>query len=147
MTVNDVLQDLSRISYSIDSLVKTTGYEEGQYLEKLDINHNDPQGVFMNDEINRILDTLTSIQGNMDYLKRPVKHEGTLFRNSFGKYETQSGHWYSCGSVIEYLCHDERRNDYPFWRKASVEHNGNDYYITGDNQISLDGLLVRVRGI
>ena len=127
--------------------VDSTGYAEESYLEKLDISLSDPQGIFLSNEINRILDTLTSIQGNMEYLNRPVKHEGTLFRNSFGKYETQSGHWYSCGSVIEYLCHDEGRCEYPFWRKASVEHNGNDYYITGDNQTLLDGLFVRVRGL
>lgn len=143
----EILTELYEISKAIDQIVVETDYVECERLKLADLDDTDANDIFISNEISRILDTLTSIQGNIDYINRPVSYESKLFRNSFGKYETREGHWYSCGSVIEYLCHDETKEEHPFWRKASVEHNDTNYYITGDTEQSLDDILVRVRKV
>jgi len=55
-------------------------------------------------------------------------------------------HEYTCGNTIEFLyydSYDEREK----WAVSSVEHDGTDYYITGNRykEVKLDGLTVRVR--
>ena len=52
--------------------------------------------------------------------------------------------YYCCGSRIEALVTDEY-HDGPYWTRTSVEHDGEDYYLVGNMDISMNGLTVRVR--
>lgn len=142
---NEVITELKSISDRISKIAKMTGYVEYEDLSELDIDRTDPNDIFIERELRFMLETLGDIQGNIDYLALPVNLVGTLFRNADGRYETEHGNYYTCGSIIEYLSHDERLHDYPFWRKSRVEHNSIDYYIPGEPELSLDGLTVRVR--
>ena len=143
---NEIMSELKAISRSINKVAELTGYAEFGDMSLLDIDRTDAGDLFLSNELNRIVDSLADIQGNIDYMSLPIKYESTLFRNMEGKYETHSAHWYSCGSVIEYCSNDESNHEYPFWRKSRLEHDGKDYYIVAERQLPLQGLIVRVRG-
>ncbi|MFV0394461.1 MAG: DUF5348 domain-containing protein [Coprobacillaceae bacterium] len=142
---NDVVRELKGISHSINKIAKEVGYLEYGELCDLDIDRTLPEDIFYKREIDVILDALGDIQGKIDYLYLPIKYEGELFRNVDGRYETERGDYYTSGSVIEYMSNDERQEDYPFWRKSRVEHNGVDYCIVGEPDLNMYGLKVRVR--
>ena len=68
-----------------------------------------------------------------------------LHRNESRRYETDGGHYYTCGSPIEALVEDGYR-DVPYWVRTTLEHNGKDYFLVGYGSVEMDGLTVRVRG-
>jgi hypothetical protein len=90
------------------------------------------------------MNKLSDAKRRLDYLSKPVRFTGTLSRNSGGKYELKNGHYYSSGNNIEALINDDDR-EYPYWIRSRVEHDGEDYYIVGFKDASLEGLTVRIR--
>ncbi len=145
MKTNEVLRELRNISYSIKKIVKDVGYECSYEFDNLELDKTNPEDIFFERELGTILDTLEAVQDKINYVDLPIKCESKLHRNSDGRYETEEGDCFTCGSIIEYLCNDERYGDYPFWRKSVVEHSDERYYIVGEPNLSLNGVLVRVR--
>ena len=141
----EVITELKSISDRINRIAKITGYAEFGDLSELDIDRTIPNDIFLERELRVVLEALGDIQGNIDYLALPVKYQSTLFRNADGRYETQQGDYYTAGSIIEYLSHDERRCEYPFWRKSRVEYGEVDYRIPSEPELPLSDLTVRVR--
>ncbi|MFI3115532.1 MAG: DUF5348 domain-containing protein [Clostridia bacterium] len=143
MTKQELMQKLLTINGVVNEIVNKIDYIECEQINISDADLKNADDIFMSNEVARILDVLIDVQGNIEYLSKPIKLEGKLFRNTYGKYEIENTEkWYSSGCIIEYLC----ENDYPCWKKSSIEYNGVDYYIVADNDIDLNGLLVRTRG-
>ncbi|MFV0538522.1 MAG: DUF5348 domain-containing protein [Dysgonomonas sp.] len=142
---NEVIRELKSISYNVNKIAKETGYLEYGDLSYLDVKEQDAEGTFLRMEIEEIFQNLEKIQNKINYLTLPIKCEGALFKNEEGRYEIESGDYYSSGSLIEYLSYDERYDEYPYWKKSRVEHNGEDYYIVGAPDLSMNGVSVRVR--
>lgn len=72
------------------------------------------------------------------YLQKPVRAEYRLFLNENGRYEVDSGHYYTSGSQIEFY-YEER------WELSRVESSNGEYYILHFKDVNLDGLRVRIR--
>lgn len=142
---NEVIIELKSISERINKIAKAIGYLEYGDLSDLDIDRTNARDIYLEREIQVIIDALGDIQGNIDYLALPVKYESELFRNADGRYETELGDYYTSGSIIEYMSYDDRQHEYPFWRKSRMEHNGQDYYLPAEPNLNLKGLKVRVR--
>ncbi len=143
---NEVIRKLNSMKIEIKSLVKATDYYEGEGFSELNLNLENPNDIFLENELSRIFYELEKAQNKIEYLDRPIKYESKLFLNDDDRYETEKGDYFTCGSIIEYLSNDDRYSDYPFWRKSRVESDGGEYYIVDEPKVSLSGLLVRVRG-
>jgi len=81
----------------------------------------------------------------IDYLYKPVKYKGKLYKNNSGKYELGNDHHYSCGSGMEVLLSDNW-HDAPYWARSRIEHDGEDYYLVGHQDLFLEVLTARIRG-
>lgn len=142
---NTILRELVAVKRAIAIVEQITGYEKYGDMGEVEI-QNEAEDVFLRDEFDRIVNGLDDAKSRIEYLMLPISETGTLFRNSNGRYETEKGNEYTCGCRIEYLSVAEDEYEHTKWCRSSVEHDGNDYYIVGERNLSLDGLLVRVRG-
>lgn len=139
-----VLAELHTIKRAISNVVQMTGYAEYGDMSEVSI-ECETEDFFLRDEFNLIIDKLADMQARIEYLMLPVVETSTLSRNSRDRFETPSGYELTCGCGIEYLHTAEDENDHTKWCRSSVEHNGKDYYIVGERDLSLSGLLVRIR--
>lgn len=124
-------------------------------MSGLKIDYQDNEQLFLLDEVRIVMEQLENVSNAINYLKRPISYTGILHKNQSGRYELENGYYYTSGSSIEFLCTDryhetynEKSEEYeivPYWCKSSVEHDGNDYYIVGHNDILMENLQVRVR--
>ena len=89
---------------------------------------------------------MADVQEWISYLTLPITEVSILRKGINGKYRTAHGHYYDCRSYIEALVTDEY-HDVPYWTRAVVEHNGEDYYLVGYKDIPMQGLKVRVRAV
>ncbi len=88
---------------------------------------------------------LDEVKGRLEYLSLPVREVSRLHRNKFGRYETDGGHYYTCGSPIAALVQDGYR-EVLYWVWIRLEHNEKGYYLVGYSNVDMDGLIVRVSG-
>ncbi|MFV0439783.1 MAG: DUF5348 domain-containing protein [Lachnospirales bacterium] len=146
MKANEVIREMKSINNSISQIFKNVGYVDGTEYDKLEVDEENPNDIFLEREMSKIFYMYECSQKLFAYLDLEIKYESKLFLNDDGRYETEKGDNFTCGSIIEYLSNDERYNDYPFWRKSRIESDGGEYYIVDEPKISLSGLLVRVRG-
>lgn len=77
--------------------------------------------------------------------------QGTLSKNSSGRFEIEgTDHYFTCGSSCEaYLPYDEyyedEENKLMTWVPTSIEATNGEYYFTASPNISMDGILVRIK--
>lgn len=153
-TVKEIMSELSDLNISIQKVLYHAEFENYEDLSGLDINRSDADELYLLDELRGILDKLDDVSHNLKYLERPVKSEGVLHKKLNGRYEF-NGMELSSGYPLEYLATDDRHMRYdendeyvitPYWSYGRIEHDGNDYYITGaDKGTKLEGLRVRIR--
>lgn len=131
------------------SALEYADFQEYSDLSGIEWDPRDPEQRFLVSEYQRILERLEDVQMRLEYLQRPTGEPLPLRKNERGRYETAERE-YTSGGGIEYL---QTVDIYPDgepetateWRKSRVEHDGKDYYIVGDRQTPLDGLIVRER--
>lgn len=138
-----ILSSASSLSWKIGEILKESKFEEYDDLSGLNINSNDEEQLLLQDELRSILDHLEKAKRGIDYLNRPITYTGYLNKNSRGRYESGDKE-YTSGSGIEVLIYDDFYEK-TRWVKTRVEHNGEDYYLVGCRDISLQGLKVRIR--
>ncbi len=140
-----VLDKANEIKLKIDSVLKYSTYEDYDDLSGLDINYKDSEQLFLLDQLQEVMKGLDEVKDRLEYLSLPVREVSRLHRNGSGRYETGGGHYYTCGSPIEALVQDERR-EVPYWVWTRLESNDKGPYLVGYGNVDLDGLTVRVRG-
>ena len=138
------LSEAVKLNRSITQFLKFSTYTDYDDLSGLDIDFADGEQLLLLDELRRITDQLADVQEYISYLTRPVTEVSRLRKGTAGKYRTEKGHFYDCRSSIEALVTDEY-HEVPYWTRTIVEHNGEDYYLVGYKDLSMDGLRVRVR--
>lgn len=97
-------------------------------------------------ELNYLLCMATPLEqliSEVEYLKKPVKKQGTIYKNSQGRYEIDESNYFTSGSTIEVLSYDSFY-DCDLWIKTSIEHN-EDYYAKAFPGMPLTGFEARVR--
>lgn len=140
-----VLEKTNDLKWKIDSILKFSTYDNCDDLGNLEINYKDGEQLFLLEELQAIMRSLDEVRNRLTYLALPVREMSRLHRNESGRYETDGGHYYTCGSPIEALVEDGYR-DVPYWVRTTLEHNGKDYFLVGYGSVEMDGLTVRVRG-
>lgn len=145
LETDEVFRKLNSIKIEIKSLIKDVDYFDGEGFSELNLDLENPNDIFLDNSLRSIFCELEKAQNKIEYLEKPIKYESKLFLNEIGRYETEQGDYFTCGSMIEYLSNDKRYCDYPFWRKSSVEGTGGEYYIVDEPKLSLSSVIVRVR--
>lgn len=142
--INNIMLQARELRPGISRLLRNSTYDRFDDLSGLEINYEDAEQLLLLDELRGIMEKLADVEDMIRYLDLPIREEGNLRKNASGRYETASGHYYCCGSPIEALVTDDR---YPvaYWVRTSVEHDGRDYYLVGHRDVSMAGLMVRIR--
>lgn len=146
ITPTDVFNgsEIRELWHEIKELEYVTGYEFGE-LEKLSCNYSDPNERQIINTLCKWLDMLTKIKDEIEYYSMTISYQSILHKQSDGRYWDGFGRYYTCGDRIEYLCTVIDEDEYPYWRRSCIEHDGDDYYIVGNRKQELEGLLIRVR--
>ena len=144
---NDALTQLTKVKEAIYSLLYVTQGSSpySNYDSNIAYDENDSEERLLENEINKILEKLDYIHGDIKYLTSSIKDEGYLSKNTNGRYEL-NGYEYTCGNGIEVLLYDEWSERFD-WSITRIEHDGNDYYAVGHSDICLDGVKARRRDI
>ena len=138
------LVQMKGLKSRIDDILSVTTYDEHADLRGLHADHEDSDQLFQLKELRAIMRKLADIGGSIEYLFRPVRENGILRRDENGEYRTEKGYCYRSGSLIEVLL-TEADSEKPGWVQTKVEHDGEDYYLVGYDDIPMEGLNVRVR--
>ena len=138
------LVQMKGLKSRIDDILSITTYDEHADLRGLHADHGDSDQLFQLKELQVILRKLADIGGSIEYLFRPVQETSTLHRDESGEYRTEKGYCYRSGRLIEALL-PEVDGEIPHWVQTKVEHDGEDYYLAGYDDIPMEGLHVRVR--
>ncbi len=149
------LQDeMENLKKQIETVISVSGFREYEDLSGLDdikkINTADQRQQI--EEYRNILFKLDDVQRSLAYYERPIREVSKLHCNGDGRYETDEGYYYTCGSGIEFLRTEEVYNsdletweDAEIWTTSSIEAENGKYYIVGYPKIELSGLTVRIR--
>lgn len=142
--INKVFEEAQKLKWNIESLLRFSKFELYGDLSGVDIDHEDGEQLFLTEELREIMEKLSEVDRRLRYLSRPVQEVSRLHKDRSGRYETSNGHYYTSGQGIEALL-PEGYPEVKCWVWTRVEHNGEDYYLVGHNDVSMDGLTVRVR--
>ena len=142
--LNMALVQMKGLKFRIDDILSVTTYDEHADLRGLHADHKDNNQMFQLREMRRIMEKLADVGGSIEYLFRPVQETSTLHRDENGEYRTEKGYCYRSGSLIEALLQEDSQ-EAPCWVQTKVEHDGEDYYLMGYEDIPMEGLNVRVR--
>ena len=150
--IYDIFTEAKEIRRGINALLARADFTYYDDLSGVETDETDPDQLFLRDELASVLSDLDDAVRSLNYLSRPIKTEGTLHKQSNGRYEV-NGTELTSGHGVEYLATDDRHSVYvngdyqpvPYWRSSRIEHNGKDYYIVGADIGSLEGLTVRIR--
>lgn len=138
------LVQMKGLKSRIDDILSVTTYDEHADLRGLHADHGDSDQLFQLRELQAIMRKLSDIGGSIEYLFRPVQETSILYKDENGEYRTGKGYCYQSGNLIEALLQDGS-NEIPCWVQTKVEHDGEDYYLAGYEDIPMEGLHVRVR--
>ena len=147
-------EQMKKLKTHIETVLSVSDYRNYDDLSGLDdfkkINTADQRQRM--EEYRNILSKLDDIQRELAYLERPIREVSRIYINESGRYETGKGHYYTCGSGIEFLRVEEIYNydtgtweNAEIWTISRVESRDGQYYIVGYPDIKMSGLTVRVR--
>ncbi len=142
--LNMALIQMKGLKFRIDDILSVTTYDEHADLRGLHVDRKDSDQMFQLREMRKIMRKLADIGSSIEYLFRPVRETGILHRDENGEYRTEKGYCYRRGSLIEALLQEDS-HEAPCWVQTKVEHDGEDYYLMGYEDIPMEGLNVRVR--
>ena len=138
------LVQMKGLKCRIDDILNVTTYDEHADLRGLHADRKHSDQLFQLRELQKIMRKLADIGGSIEYLFRPVQETSTLHKDENGEYRTEKGFYYRSGSLIEVLLQGDT-NEAACWVQTKVEHDGEDYYLAGYEDIPMEGLRVRVR--
>ena len=144
MEINTVLEQIAELKIQIDDILRSSTYDEHADLRGLHVDRKDSDQLFLLKQIRSIMRKLADAGCSIEYLFRPVLETSTLHKDESGEYRTEKGYCYRSGSLIEVLLQDDSQ-EVPCWIQTKVEHDGEDYYLVGYDDIPMEGLNVRVR--
>ena len=142
--LNELFEEMNKLNQSIKMILRNSTYDEYDDLSGLDIDFENAEELLLLDEAQGIVEKLADVHSQLNYLARPIKYTGRLFKNHEGRYQTKQGDYWTSGKIIEVLVFDEGLETYR-WTKTRMEHDGDDYYLVYFKGIPMDGLQVRVR--
>lgn len=144
MDVKELGGSLNNLKGSIRKILIDTGHLKYGEIE-VSSDKNNPEEKFLLDQYKEVVQSLSKTYSILEYLEKPISHEGTLTKNDSGRYEIDSFTELTSGSSIEFFIYDEY-DECEKWIASRIEYTTGDYYMYGYKDIQLQGLKVRIRG-
>lgn len=141
--LRELLAEVSKLSVSIDKILRASEFYQYDDLSGLDMDLDNPDEIFLHEELRNVLAQLDKAKCAVEYLESPIMGEYVLHKNGSGRYECEV-HEFTSGNTIECLVFDDFDERFK-WVATRVEHNGEDYYLVGYKNMSMDGLKIRIR--
>lgn len=138
--LNEMLEKSKRLKSSLKSFFDEIYEIENNWTDVYGRNADDQ---YARNQLYKAAELLRQAHGELDALTSPVAAEGTLIRNSNGRFMLV-GHELSSGYPIEYLEKDDF-DDTEIWRRGRIEHYDGGYRIWKRPDIPLEGLRVRIK--
>ncbi len=142
--INTIYARVAALGRDIESLVQLSKYRESDDLSGVKIDYDDPEQRFLLDETQKIMEALSDVQCNIEYLSRPIEEVSVIHENYSGRYETENGSELVHDTKLEALIYDNERSCY-CWKKTRFVKIGDRYCLYDYASIPLDGLTVRIR--
>lgn len=136
---SDIEMEMLNLRIAIADYLKVVG---GKDIDNVIEVEDDPNEVFFRNEIYSVTYKIDEVFRDIKYLQKEVVAEGNLYLNGQDRYEIDSSHYLSSGSVCEILIDADSR-----WVKTSIEHDyERGYYAVAlGREVALEGLRARVR--
>lgn len=106
ITIQKTLADLKAMSRDFNKIAEQTGFAAYGDMSYLEVDYENAEQVFYSREINSIIEKIDDMVHRIAYLNRPIIETTIIHKNRDGRYETASGHEYSCGSGVPCLIDD-----------------------------------------
>lgn len=142
--IKAIYRSLTKLVEEIEGLERQAKFNDRSCEFKIEYNVDSSDEVQLFSNLSDILDNLHYVKTAVDYLNKPISKYTVLHKNDYDRYETEEGYEFTCGCSIEYYGIDDYTEHYA-WKTSRIEHNGDDYYIVGDRELSLEGLRIRIR--
>lgn len=143
MTIQEYQKRTWEIVRKIYNLERDIGYFQDKEAAELEIDTSDPSQCFDKTQATRVMRELEEIMGRIAYNMSPIQHTGKITLNDWKQYELDNI-VLDCGTRFEVVLYDEdkERNEYVL---TTIEHDGEDYYLTYNGSKDIEGLVARMR--
>ncbi|MCM1044822.1 MAG: hypothetical protein NC417_04875 [Candidatus Gastranaerophilales bacterium] len=141
MEIERLKERLFALNKEIASILEESGYNKSSDLPDTKWDEKDPDDTMLYQEFSELLQHLDYVHGVLDYLEKPVTHEGILTLNQREKYEID-GLELQEGDILEVLTKDPYTKNY-IWEECYIP-NKHDHPLI-KNLIS-EGKKARIRG-
>lgn len=132
-----MVKELSKLESTLKNITKDLRKIDDSWPDHFD--ENDPEDMYLKSSFYRIEDKLSDVRRMLQGIGAEVVAQGRLYHNAAKRYEIEGTDCYfTSGSSIEVLYDGE-------WIPNSVEHNGEDYYLTRLKGVSMNGLMARAK--
>ena len=162
MKIEEMTRKMNQLNDEIQELLKNSGYaqesdfypdeyqtrrktvtdEDGYSEDVADLTADEWQLIH---EYERILSRLDDIADRLDYLSKPITHEGQAYKTENDKFAVD-GCEFHCGYRVEYQRYD-KEHDCNYWITDRVEHSSEKggYYFYSSGKTLTEGMNVRIR--
>jgi hypothetical protein len=132
-----LINDLRQLEGTLKRITKDLQKAEDSWSDHF--NESDPEDMYLRSQFYRIEDKLSDVRHMLQGIGAEVVAQGRLYHNSSKRYEIEgTDYYFTSGESIEVLYDGQ-------WIPSSVEHNGNDYYLTRLKDVSMHGLMARAK--
>ena len=145
MKLEGLLEETVALNRRIKDLLVRSGFYETYGLDAVEYDRADMDHLYAMEHLERFLEKLKNAAVELDHVTGPVLYEGTLHRTPSGRYGI-GDYDLSAGAHLEYICRDRRYGGAPCWRYSQIERRGEDYCLTAQRELPLEGLYVRIKG-
>ncbi len=145
MKLEALLEEAGSLNRQIKALLKESGFYEAYGLDTVDYDENNMEHLYAMEHLERCMERLKNVSMELDHVTGTVLYEGRLHRNASGRYGI-GDYDLSAGAHLEYISLDDRHGGKPYWKYSQIERRGEDYCLTAERDVSLEGLYVRIKG-
>lgn len=146
MKISELTKEMHSLNRQIKTVLHNSGFEkECQFIPDNEFDNLTADERQLVDVYDTILNKLDIISDRLEYLSKPITHEGKLCLSSNDRF-TVDGCELCCGYRIEVLRYDDYDECYR-WVIDRVEYSKGKggYYIYGRNTTMYEGMTVRIR--
>ena len=145
MKLETLLEEASDLNQRIKAILTESGFYKTYGLDTVDFDADNMDHLYAMEHLERCMERLKNVSTELDHVTGAVLYEGRLHKNAAGRYGI-GDYELSAGAHLEYISRDDRHDGKPYWKYSQIEHYGEDYCLTAEKELSLEGLYVRIKG-
>lgn len=142
MNIQTLKERMLSLNELLTSIMEESGYNETADLLAVEWNENDPNECMLYAELFGLLQHLDYVHSVLNYLGKPITHEGILTFNRNNKYEI-GNYELNEGDTLEVLEQDDYTKKY-VWEETHVPYVDNPQELF--KSLVAEGKKARIRG-